>query len=84
MKTYAEKYGTKYHRAADCLTKDREPLLAFIDFPARHRDHPRTANPIERIFATVRHRTVRSKGALSQKTAKLVVFTVSVRADCPA
>ncbi len=28
------------------------------------------------MFATVRHRTVRTKGALSQKTAKLMVFTL--------
>ena len=33
-------------------------------------------NPIESTFATVRHRTVRTKGALSQKTAKLMVFTL--------
>ena len=39
-------------------------------------DHLRTANPIESVFATVRHRTVRTKGALSQKTAKLMVFTL--------
>ena len=31
-------------------------------------------NPIESVFATVRHRTVRTKGALSQQTAKLMVF----------
>jgi putative transposase len=31
-------------------------------------------NPIESVFATVRHRTVRVKGALSQDTAKLMVF----------
>ena len=31
---------------------------------------------IESVFATVRHRTVRTKGALSQKTAKLMVFTL--------
>ena len=56
--------------------KDREALLAFFDFPAEHWDHLRTANPIESVFATVRHRTVRTKGALSQKTAKLMVFTL--------
>lgn len=28
------------------------------------------------MFATVRHRTVRTRGALSQKTAKLMVFTL--------
>ena len=31
-------------------------------------------NPIESVFATVRHRTMRTKGALSAKTAKLMVF----------
>ncbi len=53
---------------------DREALLAFFDFPAEHWDHLRTSNPIESVFATVRHRTVRTKGALSAKTAKLMVF----------
>jgi hypothetical protein len=43
----------------------REALLAFFDFPAEHWDHLRTSNPIESVFATVRHRTVRTKGALS-------------------
>jgi transposase-like protein len=72
--TFAEKYGTKYEKAVTCLTKDREALLAFYGFPADHWDHLRTGNPIESVFATVRHRTVRTKGALSQKTAKLMVF----------
>jgi transposase-like protein len=58
------------------LTKDAEALLTFYDFPAEHWDHLRTSNPIESVFATVRHRTVRTRGALSQKTAKLMVFTL--------
>ena len=74
MDTFAEKYGAKYEKAVTCLVKDRETLLAFYDFPAEHWDHLRTGNPIESVFATVRHRTVRTKGALSQKTAKLMVF----------
>src|SRR6516165_2598494 len=49
-------------------------LLAFFDFLAEHWDHLRTSNPIESVFATVRHRTVRTKGALSAHTAKLMVF----------
>jgi len=74
MTIFAEKYGAKYEKAVTCLTKDRVALLAFYDFPADHWDHLRTGNPIESVFATVRHRTVRTKGALSQKTAKLMVF----------
>ena len=56
------------------LTKDRDALLAFFDFPAEHWDHLRTSNPVESVFAIVRHRTVRTKGSLSATTAKLVVF----------
>ncbi|WP_246156745.1 IS256 family transposase [Aquicoccus porphyridii] len=74
METFSEKYGAKYEKAVTCLTKDRKALLAFYDFPADHWDHLRTGNPIESVFAAVRHRTVRTKGALSQKTAKLMVF----------
>ena len=77
---FAEKYGAKYGRAVECLVKDRAALLAFFDFPAEHWDHLRTANPIESVFATVRHRTLRAKGALSQKTAKLMVFTLIMAA----
>ena len=74
MDIFAKKYGNKYEKAVTCLTKDRDALLAFYDFPADHWDHLRTSNPIESVFATIRHRTVRTKGALSQTTAKLMVF----------
>jgi transposase-like protein len=77
---FAEKYGTKYARAVDCLTKDREALLAFYDLPAEHWDHLRTSNPIESVFATVRHRTVRTRGALSSTTARLMVFKLTMAA----
>lgn len=55
--------------------------MAFYDFPAEHWDHVRTTNPIESVFATVRHRTVRTKGALSQETAKLMVFKLITAAS---
>ena len=71
---FKEKYDAKYPKTVECLAKDRRPLLAFFDFPAEHWDHLRTTNPIESVFATVRHRTVRTKGALSHKTARLMVF----------
>ena len=77
---FAEKFGTKYARAVDCLTKDREALLAFYDLPAEHWDHLRTSNPIESVFATVRHRTVRTRGALSPTTARLMVFKLTMAA----
>jgi putative transposase len=72
---FADKYGAKYEKAVACLTKDREARLLRLSRRAlEHWDHLRTSNPIESVFATVRHRTVRTKGALSGKTAKLMVF----------
>jgi transposase-like protein len=78
---FAEKYRAKYDKAVECLTKDRETLLAIYDFPAEHWDHLRTTNPIESVFATVRHRTVRTKGSLSSTTAKLMVFKLVIAAS---
>jgi transposase-like protein len=72
--TFIESYQVKYDKAAECLKKDREALLAFYDFPAEHWKHLRTTNPIESTFATVRHRTIRSKGCLSNRTALAMVF----------
>ena len=71
---FVESYKVKYEKAVDCLTKDRDALLAFYDFPAEHWKHLRTTNPIESTFATVRHRTIRSKGCLSNRTALAMVF----------
>ena len=74
LDAFAESYAPKYEKAVECLTKDREALLAFYDFPAEHWKHLRSTNPIESTFATVRHRTIRSKGCLSNKTALAMVF----------
>ena len=62
MTIFAEKYAPKYDKAVECLIKDRQTLLMFFDLPADHWDHLRTSNPIESVFATVRHRTIRMRG----------------------
>jgi putative transposase len=59
-------YEPKYPKAALCLQKDREELMAFFDFPAQHWQSIRTSNPIDSTFATTRHRTKRSKCCLSR------------------
>ena len=53
---FIETYEPKYPKATLCLQKDREELLAFFDFPAKHWQSIRTTNPIESTFATIRHR----------------------------
>ena len=78
---FVETWGIKYDKAVDCLIKDRDALLAFYDFPAEHWKHLRTTNVIESSFATVRHRTVRSKGCLSNKTALAMIFKLAEAAE---
>jgi len=76
-----ETWGVKYEKAVECLIKDRDALLAFYDFPAEHWKHLRTTNVIESSFATIRHRTVRSKGCLSNKTALAMIFKLAEAAE---
>jgi transposase-like protein len=78
---FIEAYGVKYEKAVECLTKDRTALLAFYDFPAEHWQHLRTTNPIESAFATVRHRTIRARGCLSNKTALAMIFKLAQAAE---
>lgn len=68
------KYGDKYPAAMKKLTKDREELLAFYDFPSAHWASIRTTNPIESAFATVRLRSKRAKNCGSRATTLAMVF----------
>ncbi len=70
---FVEVYRAKYPKAVACLEKDREALLAFYDFPAEHWVHTRTTNPIESTFATIRHRTDRTKGCVSRNTMLTII-----------
>jgi len=71
---FEKTYEPKYPKAVRCLQKDREALMTFYDFPAHHWESLRTTNPIESTFATIRHRTKRSKGCLSREGMLHMVF----------
>ena len=71
---FLKTYRAKYPEATACLEKDRDVLLAFYDFPAEHWQHIRSTNPIESTFATVRLRTVKTRGAVSTVTVTPLVF----------
>jgi len=64
----------KNKQAVACLVKDRKRLLVFYDFPAEHRKHLRTTNPIGSIFATVWLRHRRTKGSGSRSACFSMVF----------
>lgn len=72
---------TDTNQAALCLEKDRNEMLTFYDFSAEHWKHIRTTNPIESTFATVKHRTKRSKGCLARETALIMVFKLIKNAE---
>jgi len=78
---FVETYGVKWDKAVAKLVKDRDGLLTFYDYPAEHWKHIRTSNPIESTFATVRHRTKRTKGCLSRKTGLAMAFKLMMSAQ---
>ena len=71
---FVKTYEDKYPGTVQCLLKDQDELLAFYDFPAAHWKSIRTTNPIESTFATIRHRTKRSKGCLSSASMLHMMF----------
>lgn len=78
---FLKTYEAKYPRATECLSKDRDVLLAFYDFPAEHWKHVRTTNPIESTFATVRLRTKKTKGSGSRVACLTMVYKLMMSAQ---
>ncbi len=78
---FIKTYEPKYPKAATCLHKDREGLMAFYDFPAQHWQSIRTINPIESGFGTIRHRTKPYKGCLSWDGMLHMMFKLGMCAE---
>ena len=78
---FVETFQAKYPKATECLSKDRDVLLTFYDFPAEHWVHLRTTNPIESTFATVRLRTRKTKGSGSRIACLTMVFKLAQAAE---
>jgi len=78
---FIELYGDIYPKAVECLTKDKDRLFTFYDFPRKHWIHIRTTNPIESTFATVRLRTRRTKGCGSRTATLTMTFKLVLEAQ---
>jgi transposase-like protein len=78
---FQEEYKAKYPKAVDCLTKDIDTLLTFMDYPAAHWLHLRTTNAIESTFATVKARTRTTKGAGSREAGLAMAFKLLTQAE---
>jgi transposase-like protein len=74
IEEFAAQFGDKYPKAVAKLTKDRDVLLTFYDYPAAHWIHLRTTNPIESTFATVRARTKVTRGAGTRRRGLMMAY----------
>ncbi len=78
---FLEKYQAKYSGACECISKDRDVLLSFYDFPAEHWGHLRTTNPIESTFATIRLRHRKTKGNGTRRASLAMMFKLAQSAS---
>src|SRR5271169_344050 len=74
LEGFVKDYEAKWPKATEKVTKDRDELLAFFDFPAEHWLHLKTTNPIESTFATVRLRTKVTKGPGSRAAGLAMAY----------
>jgi hypothetical protein len=70
-------FKAKYSKAVERMAKDRDVLLRFYDFPAKHWVHLCTTNTIESTFATVRLRTRWTHGCGSRMARPAMVFKLT-------
>jgi len=71
---FIEEFITKYPKAVESMRKHRERLLEFYNYPAEQWVHIRSTNVIESTFATVRLRTVRTKGCGTRMATLTMVY----------
>ncbi len=67
IEAFASEFGAKWPRAVAKIVDDKEALLTFYDYPAKHWRHLRRTNPIESVFAPVRARMDITKGPGSRQ-----------------
>jgi len=78
---FEREFVARYPKAVECLLKDTETLLTFLDYPAEHWCHLRTTNPIESPFATVKGRMRKTKGAGSRAAGLAMAFKLALAAQ---
>jgi hypothetical protein len=74
---FRETYYDRYLTATRCLQTDREKLLTFHDFPAKHWTQLCTTHPIENIFSTLRLRHNKTRNHAGQQACLARVYRLS-------
>lgn len=70
-----------YLKAAECLERALDRLLAFHQFPSQHARHLRTTNPIESPFAAVKLRTNAVRRFRTPHSALHLLFKLLERSE---
>jgi putative transposase len=78
---FTKTYELKYPKAAQCLEKGREELLAYYDFPIDDWPHIRTTSPIDSTFSTIRLRTKKTRACVSRSTILTMVYKLGLSAE---
>ena len=78
---FIETYAVKYHKAAACLGQGSRDDAGVLRLSRRALEASAHHQPHRKHIRTVRHRTVRSKGCLSNKTALAMVFKLAQAAQ---
>lgn len=81
MEQFTRTFVDKYPKAVQTLTKDKEQMFTFFNYPAAHWIHLRTTNAIESAFSTVKARTRSTKGAGSRKAGLAMAFKLLMMAE---
>lgn len=84
MKAYqlfCDSFRDKYPKAVACLQDDEQALFTFYEMPAAHWQHIRSTNVIESVFATVRLRSVKTKGCGTRVATLTMVFKLMQEAQ---
>jgi len=76
FKEWELKWKPTYPDAVNCLDKDLEEMLSFLDRPADHRVKVRTTNAIERSFREVRRRTRPMSCFTNSRSVDRIIFGV--------
>jgi putative transposase len=79
LESLAKSYERSYPKAAACLRDDRSRLFAYYRFPHATWIHLRTTNPIESIFAPIRHRTDAMKRLRTAEFATAVTHALIIK-----
>ncbi len=76
FRKWAEKWRAKAPKAVECLEKDMEEMLAFMECPKAHWKKVRTTNAIERSFREVRRRTRPMSCFQNRHSCERIIYSV--------